>query len=111
MIYVPLPIWQADFALSYGALAMLRGVYAGTMASLQLAAGRSAHRLGSRATLALGTLLAAAGYAAAGTSGGLSGLCVALALSGTGLRWRLRCGRVCDPVSRAGRRTWGGASS
>lgn len=84
MIYVLLPVWQADFGLSYGALAMLRGVYAGTMASLQIPAGRLAHWLGSRATLALGTLLAAIGYAAAGMSGSLLGLCVALALSGAG---------------------------
>lgn len=83
-IYVLLPIWQSDFGLSYGALAMLRGVYAGTMASLQLPAGRLADRLGSRAVLALGTLLAAIGYAAAGISGSLLGLCAALAMSGIG---------------------------
>src|ERR1700712_4594810 len=52
MIYVLLPVWQTDFALSYGALAMLRGVYAGTMACLQLPAGWVAQRLGSKATLA-----------------------------------------------------------
>ena len=84
MIYVLLPIWQTDFGLSYGALAMLRGVYAGTMASLQLPAGRLARQMGSRATLALGTLLAAVGYAVAGGSGSLLGLCVALAISGAG---------------------------
>ncbi len=84
MIYVLLPIWQADFGLSYGALAMLRGLYAGAMATLQLPAGRLAQRLGTRATLALGTLLAAIGYAAAGASGGLVGLCAALAVSGSG---------------------------
>jgi MFS family permease len=78
-IYVLLPIWQADFGLGYGALAMLRGLYAGAMASLQLPAGRLARRLGRRATLALGTLLAAAGYAAAGASGSLLGLGAALA--------------------------------
>ena len=84
MIYVLLPIWQADFGLSYGALAMLRGIYAGAMATLQLPAGRLARWLGNRATLALGTLLAAIGYAAAGSSGSLLGLCVALAVSGSG---------------------------
>lgn len=83
-LYVLLPVWQAEFGLGYGALAILRGIYAGTMASLQLPAGRLASRLGSRATLALGTLLAAAGYALAGMSGGLFGLCVALAVSGSG---------------------------
>jgi MFS family permease len=84
MIYVLLPVWQADYGLSYGALAMLRGIYAGTMASLQLPAGRLARWLGSRATLALGTLLAALGYAFAGMSGSLLGLCVAFAISGGG---------------------------
>ena len=84
MIYALLPVWQTDFGLSYGALAILRGIYAGTMASLQLPAGRLAQWLGSRATLALGTLLAALGYAVAGMSGSLLGLCVALAISGSG---------------------------
>jgi len=84
MIYVLLPVWQAEFGLGFGALAVLRAIYAGTMACLQLSAGRLAQWIGSRAVLVLGTLLAAAGYAAAGTSGSLLGLCVALALSGGG---------------------------
>ncbi len=84
MTYVLLPVWRADFGLDYGALALLRGLYAGTMASLQLPAGKLAQWLGSRATLALGTLLAALGYAGAGMSGSLLGLCVALAVSGAG---------------------------
>ncbi|MBN3723052.1 MFS transporter [Burkholderia sp. Ac-20379] len=84
MIYVLLPVWQADFGLGYGALAMLRGIYAGTMASLQLPAGRVAQRFGARATLVGGTLLASLGYACAGLSGSLLGLCVALAISGSG---------------------------
>ncbi|HEF5873651.1 TPA: MFS transporter [Burkholderia cenocepacia] len=84
MIYALLPVWQAEFGLDFAALAILRGVYAGTMATLQLSAGRLAQRLGSRATLAVGTLLAALGYALAGVSGGLLGLGVALAISGGG---------------------------
>ncbi|MGE8508201.1 MFS transporter [Paraburkholderia sp. 22099] len=84
MIYALLPVWQADFGLNYGALAMLRAIYAGTMATLQLPAGRLARTLGTRATLAFGTLLAALGYAVAGMSGTLLGLCVALAISGSG---------------------------
>lgn len=84
MIYALLPVWQADFGLHYGALAMLRGIYAGTMAALQLPAGRLARRFGTRATLAFGTLLAALGYAFAGMSGTLLGLCVALAISASG---------------------------
>jgi MFS family permease len=84
LIYVLLPVWQAEFALGYGLLALLRGLYAGVMAALQVPAGRLAERLGGRAVLALGTALAALGYALAGCSGGLLGLCAALALSGAG---------------------------
>lgn len=84
LIYVLLPLWQTEFGLSYGALAVLRAVYGGTMASLQLSAGRLSQWIGRRATLALGTLLAALGYAVAGLSGSLLGLCVALAISGVG---------------------------
>lgn len=84
MIYALLPVWQTDFGLGYGALAIVRGVYAGTMATLQLPAGRLARAWGTPLTLALGTLLAALGYAVAGMSGTLLGLCVALALSGSG---------------------------
>ncbi len=84
LIYLLLPVWQAEFALSFGLLAFLRGVYTGVMAGLQIPVGRLAERLGGRATLAIGTALAAGGYALAGFSGGLLGLCVALALSGAG---------------------------
>ncbi|HEY0206695.1 MAG TPA: MFS transporter [Acetobacteraceae bacterium] len=83
-IYVLLPLWQAEFALGFGALAALRGLYAGTMAVLQIPAGRLAERFGGRAVLVAGTLLSALGYALAGFSGGLLGLCAALALSGAG---------------------------
>jgi FSR family fosmidomycin resistance protein-like MFS transporter len=54
------------------------------MAGLQIPAGRLAQRLGGRIILALGTAVAALGYALAGFSGGLLALCVALALSGAG---------------------------
>lgn len=84
MIYALLPVWQADFGLGYGALAVLRGLYAGAMATLQLPAGRLADKFGTRATLAFGTLVAAAGYAFAGMTGTLVGLCVALVVSGGG---------------------------
>lgn len=84
LIYVLLPLWQTEFGLGYGALAILRAAYGATMAGLQIPAGRLARWAGRRATLALGTLLAALGYAAAGLSGSLLGLCVALAVSGGG---------------------------
>jgi MFS transporter, FSR family, fosmidomycin resistance protein len=84
LIYVLLPVWQAEFALGYGVLAFVRGLYTGMMAGLQIPVGRLAERFGVRSRLAIGTALAAFGYALAGFSGGLLGLCIALALSGAG---------------------------
>jgi FSR family fosmidomycin resistance protein-like MFS transporter len=84
VIYILLPIWQAEFGLSYAMLALLRSLYNGAMAALQIPAGRLAERLGGRIVLALGTALAGAGYALAGWSGGLIGLAVSLLIAGTG---------------------------
>ncbi|GLK67839.1 MFS transporter [Hansschlegelia plantiphila] len=84
LIYVLLPIWQAEFGLSYSLLALLRGVYAGAMAALQVPSGRLAERMDGRAILAAGTALAVLGYVFAGFSGGFIGLCASLAVSGAG---------------------------
>ena len=84
LIYVLLPIWQSEFALGYGMVAALRGLYAGAMAVFQIPAGRCAERWDGRLVLALGTVLAAVGYAMAGWSSGLIGLSLALGLSGAG---------------------------
>jgi len=85
LLYLLLPIWQAEFGLGYGALAFLRGLAAATMAGLQVPAGCAAEHLGGRTTLAVGTALVAIGYLIAGYSAGLGGLCVALVLTGCGL--------------------------
>jgi MFS family permease len=84
LIFVLLPVWQAEFAVGYGMLALLRGLYAGAMATFQMPAGRLAERWGGPAVLAIGTALAGIGYAFAGVSGGLLALTAALALSGAG---------------------------
>jgi FSR family fosmidomycin resistance protein-like MFS transporter len=84
-IYLLLPIWQAEFALSYSMLAMLRGIAATTMATLQVPVGRFAERIGGRTVLVAGTALAAFGYLLAGLSTGLLGLCAALFVLGCGL--------------------------
>ena len=84
LIYVLLPIWQAEFGLAYAMLALLRALYTSAMALLQLPSSRLAERFGGRLVLALGTALAAAGYALAGTTGSLVGLCAGLLISGTG---------------------------
>ncbi|GJD71913.1 MFS transporter [Methylobacterium goesingense] len=84
LIYVLLPVWQAEFGLGFAALALLRSLYNGALAALQMPASRLAERLGVRTVLILGTLLSAVGYALAGFSGSLVGLSVALTLGGTG---------------------------
>ncbi|MEW6641342.1 MAG: MFS transporter [Pseudomonadota bacterium] len=84
LIYVLLPVWQAEFALSYGVLALLRGLYAGTMAGLQIPVGRIAERIDGKIVLVIGTALSALGYGLAGWSGGIVGLACALVLSGAG---------------------------
>jgi FSR family fosmidomycin resistance protein-like MFS transporter len=84
LIYVLLPLWQTEFGLGYGMLAALRGLYAGMMAALQVPSGWLVERVDGRIVLAIGTALAAAGYAFAGLTGSLVGLCAALAISGAG---------------------------
>ena len=80
-----LPVWQAEFGLDYAALGLLRAVFTGTMAALQIPSGRLAERLGSlRGVLAAGTAVSALGYALAGLSGGLAGLVAALVVAGAG---------------------------
>jgi len=84
LIYVLLPVWQTEFALSYGLLAVMRGLYSGAMAGLQIPVGRIAERIDGKILLALGTALAALGYVCAGLSGGVIGLGLSLLLSGAG---------------------------
>lgn len=84
LIFVLLPLWQPEFGLGYGMLAALRGLYAGVMAAVQVPSGWLADKLDGRVVLALGTALAAAGYAIAGCTGSLTGLVAALAMSGVG---------------------------
>ncbi|MEA2937554.1 MAG: transporter, family, fosmidomycin resistance protein [Alphaproteobacteria bacterium] len=84
LIYVLLPVWQAEFGLGYGELGLLRGVFAGTMASLQIPSGVVAERLGVATVLALGTALAGLGYCLVGASAGFGMLLLALCIGGVG---------------------------
>lgn len=108
-IYVLLPIWQTQFALSYSVLATFRGIYSGTMACLQIPAGHLAERIDAKTVLCGGTLLAALGYALAGLSGGILGLGVALALAGAGSATQhpLASAAVSRAYGRAARRPLG----
>ncbi|HUI14293.1 MAG TPA: MFS transporter [Xanthobacteraceae bacterium] len=84
LVYIMLPIWQTEFALTYAALGLLRSVLVGAMASLQIPAGIAAERFGAATILAIGTALAGAGFCFAGASGGFATLLGALLICGIG---------------------------
>ena len=84
VIYVLLPIWQAQFALSYAQIGLLRGAYSGMMAVFQLMASRAARRWGRLPLLVGGTALAGVAYLLVGQATGLSLLLLALLLGGLG---------------------------
>ena len=84
MIYILLPLWQAEFGLDYAALGVLRGVFVGAMATLQIPVGLLSERFGAATVLALGTALAGFGYCLAGASTGFAMLLGALFLGGLG---------------------------
>jgi MFS family permease len=85
LIYVLLPIWQSEFALSYAALGILRMLYTGAMATLQMPASMLARRFGGAFLLALGTALAACAYLTIGLTGaGFAVLAMALLVGGAG---------------------------
>lgn len=84
LIYVLLPIWQAQFAISYAMIGLLRASYSGVMASFQLLASRLARRWGRERMLIAGTALAGVAYLLAGVAGGLPVLMLALMLGGLG---------------------------
>jgi MFS transporter, FSR family, fosmidomycin resistance protein len=84
LIYVLLPIWQAQFAISYAMVGLLRGAYSGMMAGFQLLASRLARRWGRERMLVGGTALAGVAYLIAGQAGGMAVLLIALLLGGLG---------------------------
>lgn len=84
LLYVLLPVWQAEFGLGYAGLAVLRSLYYATMGGMQVPADRLAARWPIRASLAVSTLVAAAGFVVMALSGSLFGLCAGLVLAGIG---------------------------
>lgn len=84
LLYVLLPVWQAEFGLALAQIGFLKTVYSGVMAGGQVPAGLIAERFGERALLAAGTAAAAIGYLLIGWSGGFLGLVACLALGGMG---------------------------
>ena len=83
-LYLLLPILQMEFALTYAAIGVLRALYAGAMAGLQVPAAKMAQQVGGPMMLAAGTAVAGAAYLALGASSTFAILVVALILGGFG---------------------------
>ena len=84
LLYVLLPLWQAQFGLGYAEVGLLRALYVGAMAGFQIPAGAIAERFGGPLVLGLGTALAGIGYLIAGASIGFAMLLGALVIGGLG---------------------------
>jgi FSR family fosmidomycin resistance protein-like MFS transporter len=84
LVWLALPIWQAEFGLSYAAVGFLRTVFSGAMAAFQIPASLIAERIGAAAVLAVGTALCGLCYGVAGASTGFVMLLAALLLGGLG---------------------------
>jgi len=84
MLYVLFPVWQAAFGLSFAQVGLLKTMYSGSMAALQVPASILAERTGERVLLALGTLVAAAAFIVSGWTGGFLGLALCLMVGGAG---------------------------
>ncbi|MFC0406999.1 MFS transporter [Roseomonas elaeocarpi] len=83
-IYLLMPLWQAQLGLNYSALALLRALYIGTLAGLQIPSGRLGRRMGIPAVLGIGTVLSGCAFALSGLSGGVLSLGATLVLAGAG---------------------------
>jgi MFS transporter, FSR family, fosmidomycin resistance protein len=84
LLYVLLPLWQAEFGLGYAEIGLLRALYTGAMAGFQVPAGSLARRTGGPLLLGLGTALVGVGYLFAGASAGFATLVIALLIGGIG---------------------------
>jgi MFS transporter, FSR family, fosmidomycin resistance protein len=84
ILYVLLPLWAAEFRLTFAQVGMIRTAYSGGMALFQIPAGLLAERWGERRLLAAGTAVTACGFIVAGTVGGFLSLLIVLLVAGLG---------------------------
>ena len=98
-LYAFLPVWQAEFGLSYAALAIVRALYYGTMGGLQIPADRALRGLSPRAALILSTALASVGLLIMAAPFGFAGLCVGLVVAGIGSSIQHPCGSMLVTAS------------
>ena len=107
ILYILLPVWAAEFGLSFAQVGLLKTLYTGGMASFQLPAGLLAERRGEARLLAAGTAVTALGFLAAGLTGGFLALiaCLAVAGLGSGCQHPLSSSLVAKAYETGPRRT------
>ena len=84
LLYVLMPIWQHEFGLTFAAVGLLRTLYSGAMAGLQLPSVMLAERLGAGAVLAAGTAFAGICFWIAGSGSSYGAIAAALLAGGLG---------------------------
>ena len=84
ILYVLLPLWAAEFQLTFSQVGLIRTAYSGGMAAFQIPAGLLAERWGERRLLAIGTAVTACGFVLAGAVGGFVSLLTVLLVAGLG---------------------------
>lgn len=84
VIYLFLPIWQAELALTLTQVGVVKTCYAGLSALGQVPAGLLAERLGERRLLAAGTAVTGLAFLSLGWAGGFLGLLALLSVAGLG---------------------------
>lgn len=106
ILYVFLPLWAAEFGLSFAQVGMIRTAYTGGMSAFQIPAGFLAERWGERRLLAAGTAVTALAFIGAGWSGGFVSLLAILLAGGlaSGVQHPLSSSLVSKAYEEGGRR-------
>jgi len=84
ILYVLLPVWAAEFGLTFAQVGLVKTLYTGGMAAFQVPASILAERRGEARLLAAGTVVTALGFLVAGLTGGFVALLVCLVAAGLG---------------------------
>ncbi len=84
VLYLLLPVWQAEFALTLTQVGLVRSIYSGVMALLQMPAGLLSERWGERLLLGAGTVVTGLAYLTLGLACGYLTLIAVLVVGGAG---------------------------
>ncbi len=84
MLYVFFPVWQAQLALSFAQVGLLKTVFSGALALFQIPSGILSERVGERNLLLVGTVLTSLAVLFYGWAGSPVILCLLLFCGGLG---------------------------